>query len=203
MSRVDEIFKANPKPIGFFKAYLGYLGDLCSNLDPESFEQVATEIQRTRLEKKKIFFIGNGGSAATAAHFANDVGIGTRAPTNPFKAISLSDNSAIVTAIANDEGYDQIFVSQLRTLLEPGDLVVAISASGNSPNILKAVDYAKDRGNRVIGVTGFDGGELTKKCDIRFHVQTPKGDYGPVEDVHSILNHVLGSYLRQSIKAEN
>jgi len=152
---------------------------------------------------RAVFFIGNGGSAATASHFANDISIGTRTgDKKPFRAVSLTDNVAVMTALANDEGYDRMFVDQLRVHMRAGDSLVAISASGNSPNLIEAVDYATSRGATVIGLTGFDGGKLREKSDISLHVPTAKGEYGPVEDVHMIFDHLIGSYLIAEVKRQ-
>lgn len=171
-------------------------------MDRESIAKMGQSILAAREAGKKIIFLGNGGSAATASHFVNDIAIGTRSPHKPFKAIALTDNMAIVTAIGNDDGFEEIFVKQLEVYLETGDLVVAISASGNSPNVIKAVQLCKRRGNSVVGITGFDGGELKKICDINVHVQTEKAEYGPVEDVHMVLDHLLGSYLIRHVQKE-
>jgi D-sedoheptulose 7-phosphate isomerase len=156
----------------------------------------------TRRNRNTIFFIGNGGSAATASHFANDLQIGTRSPDLPFKAISLSDNQAIITAVGNDFGYEEIFSKQLEALMEKGDLLVAISASGNSPNIVKGCLVAKQKSCLVVGLTGFDGGQLKKLSNLNIHIPSQKGEYGPVEDLHMIVNHLIGSYLNREIIRE-
>ena len=108
-----------------------------------------------------------------------------------------------MTAIANDDGYDLVFVQQLQTNLAPGDVVVAISASGNSPNVVKAIDYANERGCRTVGLTGFDGGELARKASLNVHIPTSKGEYGPAEDGHMILDHLVGAYLARRVRAGN
>jgi D-sedoheptulose 7-phosphate isomerase len=148
----------------------------------------------------RVFFIGNGGSAATASHFANDFAIGTRSPEKPFRAISLTDNVAAITAIANDDGYDQIFVKQLEVLMEDGDVVVAISASGNSPSVVKALELANLRGNHTVALTGFEtGGAIAALAKTVIHVKTRKGEYGPVEDAHMFLDHLMGSYFNRVV----
>ena len=101
-----------------------------------------------------------------------------------------------MTAIGNDEGYDQIFQKQLEVLFNDGDILVAISASGNSPNIMKAIEYVKSKNGYVVGLTGFDGGKLKQASDLSIHLDTPKGEYGPVEDFHMIVDHLVGTYLR-------
>ena len=112
----------------------------------------------------------------------------------------MCDNSAIITAIANDDGFDYIFSQQLEVLLKEGDAVVAISASGNSANLLNAFDVAKQKGATTVGLSAFDGGKLKNKADISVHVPTGKGEYGPAEDAHMILDHLISNYLMRFIK---
>jgi D-sedoheptulose 7-phosphate isomerase len=173
-----------------------------AKLDVKAIAACADAFWEARKRGSQIFFIGNGGSAATASHFANDIGIGTRPEGKQFKAISLTDNVASMTAIANDYGYDDLFVRQLQVLLEPQDVVVAISASGNSPNVMKAIDYANAHGAITVGLTGFDGGKLAKAVKINLHVPTEKGEYGPVEDAHMVFDHLLGAYLMQKCRRD-
>ena len=155
-----------------------------------------------RKRKATIFFIGNGGSAATASHFANDISIGTNDYDKPFKAISLTDNVPILTALGNDFGFDEIFVRQLRVLGQPGDVVVGISASGNSANLLKAFEYAKKINIKTVAITGFDGGKLKTMADEGIHVPTGTKEYGPAEDAHMILNHLVGAYLMRIVHGQ-
>ena len=115
---------------------------------------------------------------------------------------ALPANAAVLTCLANDEGYDRMFVDQLKVHMRDGDSLVAISASGNSPNVIEAVDYARSRGATVVGLTGFDGGTLRGKSDISLHVQTARGEYGPVEDIHMIFDHIVGSYLIAQVRRE-
>ena len=125
----------------------------------------------------------------------NDLGVGLRRRgIINFNIMSLGDNSAVTSAIANDIGFENIFYMQIEGILKADDVIIAISCSGNSPNITKAIEYAKKVGSTIIGVTGFDGGELKKLSDINFHVDAPKGEYGFVEDVHMILDHMIYSY---------
>ena len=146
-----------------------------------------------------VFIIGNGGSAATASHISNDLSVGVTAAGRtgkPFRVLSLTDNAAALTAIGNDFGYDDIFSAQLSVHFRQGDRLVVISASGNSPNLIKAADWVKQRGGRVLGLLGFDGGKLAPLCDVAIVAKTPKGEYGPVEDVHMILDHLIYSWLK-------
>ena len=106
-------------------------------------------------------------------------------------------------ALANDEGYDRMFVDQLKIQMRDGDSLVAISASGNSPNVIAAVEYAQSRSATIVGLTGFDGGRLKELSDISLHVQTAKGEYGPVEDIHMIFDHLVGSYLNAEVRTRS
>jgi D-sedoheptulose 7-phosphate isomerase len=141
-----------------------YVRDLQTTLAAlplEPIEQVVSILNQARLENRQVFIMGNGGSAATASHFVCDLAKNTREVGKPhFKVIGLSDNMAILSALANDEGYDNVFVQQLANLINPGDIVIAISASGNSPNVLKAIEYARETGATTIGFTGYEGGKL-------------------------------------------
>lgn len=203
MNRLDEIFSRCRDARSFAVAYAERLSELLSELDFDSVARFVGVVLQARENNHKIFFIGNGGSAATASHFANDFAIGTRCPEKPFRAVSLTDNVATMTAIANDDGYDQLFVKQLEVLLDPGDVLVAISASGNSPNVVKALEYARARGNRTVALTGFEsGGRIAEVAETVIHVKTDKGEYGPVEDMHMFLDHLMGSYFNRVVLAE-
>ena len=200
---VQCFFEESSSPKDFAKAYVSYLVEIMGKLDFDKIGDFISLILETRQSGKRIFIFGNGGSAATASHFANDLSAGTRSWKKPFKAISLSDNNAVLTAIGNDCGYDEIFVQQLKVHLEEKDVVIAISASGNSSNVLKAVEYANNLGAHTVGLTGFDGGELKKISSLSLHVPSNKGEYGPVEDIHMIFDHLLYGYLLGIIKKES
>lgn len=176
-------------------SYFRRLTVLFEKIDHDAVARLAEVILEARERGATTFVFGNGGSAATASHFANDIGIGTRTWDRPFRILSLSDNAAVLTAIANDYGYDVVFSRQLATQMQPGDVVIALSASGNSPNVLEAVKYANVHGAVTVGLTGFDGGQLRRIAQLGVHVATAKGEYGPVEDVHMVLGHVLTASL--------
>jgi D-sedoheptulose 7-phosphate isomerase len=160
MNKIQNIFSESETPAQYVKSYLNYLSEVFEKIDVQKVAEFIEHLQDAREKGSTVYFIGNGGSAATASHFANDLAIGTRCPEKPFKVVSLTDNNAVMTAIANDFGYDNLFVSQLEVLLKPEDTVVAISASGNSPNIVKALEYCKKIGSKTVGISGFDGGKL-------------------------------------------
>jgi D-sedoheptulose 7-phosphate isomerase len=175
-----------------------YISELKATLDRlshEKIEQVIDVLHEARMKENKIFVMGNGGSASTANHMVCDLAKNTRKPGWPaIKIIGLSDNMAIFSALANDEGYENVFSQQLANLLEPKDIVIAISASGNSRNVIKAVQLANEAGATTIGFTGFDGGKLGQMVDIQLHV--PSDCIEHVEDIHLMLEHLIVQALR-------
>ena len=180
----------------FSDDYLNYISALISQLDRGHISQFVDHVLGVRDNKQTIFFIGNGGSASTASHFVNDISLGSRQFENPFRAVSLCDNQAVITAIANDDGYENIFLQQLQTQAKPGDSIVCISASGNSKNLIKAVEWSKAYGIYTISLTAFDGGYLKQHTDLNIHVPTKIGEYGPAEDLHMVICGLIGSYFR-------
>ena len=202
MKTLVDLLHDRPTAAEFAGRYLAYLQDL---LDRVSRDEIAAFIQTlldARARGARIFFLGNGGSAATASHFANDLSVGTRSRSHPFRVISLTDNVSVLTAVANDFGYEKIFSVQLKALMESGDVVVAISASGNSPNVIEAIQWAAAHGAITVGLTGFNGGELRRLASMSVHVPTRAGEYGPVEDLHMILDHLVGTYLQSVCDGE-
>jgi D-sedoheptulose 7-phosphate isomerase len=169
------------------------------SMDVDSIGRVIDLFSAARREGRTIFLCGNGGSAATSAHFANDLGFGASPEgKKPFRAICLTSNSAFLTCLANDIGYENVFSWQLRNLMSPGDIVAAISASGNSPNTVKALEYAKEHGGVPVAFVGFDGGKMKDLADYVVLVRTEKGEYGPVEDAHMVLDHLISTFLALS-----
>jgi D-sedoheptulose 7-phosphate isomerase len=197
MNNIDRIFTKNPEV--FAGAYLEYLVSVLKNINVREIGQFVQTILDARERDATIYFIGNGGSAATASHFANDIAIGTNSYEKPFRAVSLTDNQAIITAVGNDFGYEDIFVRQLQVLGRKDDVVVGISASGNSPNLIKAFEYAKSVGIKTVAITAFDGGKMKPMADEGVHVPTAPKEYGPAEDAHMVLDHLVGAYLMRSI----
>lgn len=182
----------------FTKDYIQRLTWLLEAINIEVIASIVDAFEKATANYATIYMLGNGGSAATASHWANDFAIGLkRRGIISLDIRSLADNTPVCTAIANDIGYENIFKAQLEDRLKPSDVVFAISCSGDSPNIVNAVEYAKKIGSTVIGATGFSGGMLKEIADIKFHVATPKGEYGLVEDVHMILDHIIYSYYIQ------
>lgn len=204
MSTLDRLFLEARDLEDYARRYAQYISQLLANLDCAAIQRVGERLEAARVMNARVFILGNGGSASTASHLANDLGFGPRRLGGAtYKAISLSDNVSAITAIANDRHYDEVFVEQLKTLLEPGDLVLAISASGNSPNVLRAAQYARTQQAVVIAFTGFGGGQLVDLADDVVHIATAHGDYGPVEDLHMLLDHLLTSYLARLTARES
>jgi len=197
MNNLDRIFTKDP--VAFAEAYLDYLTSVLKTIDAREIGQFIETLLDARERGATIFFIGNGGSTATASHFANDIAIGTNSYEKPFRAVSLTDSNAIITAVGNDFGFEEIFVRQLRVLGRAGDVVVAISASGNSPNLIRAFDYAKSIGIKTVAITAFDGGKIKQMADEGVHVPTAPKEYGPAEDAHMVLDHLVGAYLMRFI----
>ena len=169
--------------------------ELLSQLDQKSIIAAAELVKKVYAADKQIFTAGNGGSAAVALHFAADFGKNVAGPEDkPPRIISLCGNVSSITALGNDCGYDQVFEGQLKNIMNPGDLVVLISASGNSPNVIRAAQFAKSGGAFVIGLTGFEGGKLQSLSDVNLHA--PSKVYELVEDAHSFFTHVLVHALK-------
>ena len=199
MNNIDRFFTTDP--VAFAGAYLDYLQTVLKRISTAEIGRFIRTLLDARERGATVFFIGNGGSAATASHFANDIAIGTNEYDRPFRAISLTDNVPIITAVGNDFGYEEIFVRQLRVLGKPGDVLVGISASGNSPNLLKAFDHARSAGIRTVAITAFDGGKMKSAADEGIHVPTGPREYGPAEDAHMVLDHLVGAYLMRLVRA--
>ena len=183
--------------IEFAENYLKVLKRCLDLLPLEQIADLMDYLDVTYLEDRKIFIIGNGGSAATASHMACDLGKNI-VPANEnnktcFNVLSLVDNVPWITAIANDHGYENIFSKQLENLIQAGDLLIVISGSGNSPNVVKAAHLAKAKGANVVGLLGFDGGRMKEIADISIVIESDQ--YGHIEDVHMILDHLITAYF--------
>jgi D-sedoheptulose 7-phosphate isomerase len=186
----------------FVTDYLAAIQHCLAALDVDEVTRFLSYLEQAYAEDRQVFIIGNGGSAATASHMACDLGKNLYPPASAgsvrrLRVSSLTDNVSLLTALANDCGYDQVFSQQLAIALQPGDLVVAISASGNSPNVLEALAFARARGARTAGLLGFDGGRARDLVDVAVIIGSR--DYGHVEDLHLMLNHVVAAWLRQAI----
>src|SRR4030095_4108655 len=184
-----------------FKGYKKQVNDVLNLLEEDEINNFMDLLVNAYKNDKFVFVIGNGGSAANASHLAQDLAKGTRHSKDQplrLKALSLTDNAAFITAQGNDEGYDSIFEQQLRTFAKNGDYLIAVSGSGNSPNIIKAIEWANNNGVITIGVTGFDGGKLRKLAKHTVHV--PLNDMCTAESIHSIIFHYVILEIREKLK---
>jgi D-sedoheptulose 7-phosphate isomerase len=180
--------------------YLREFEELMRQVDLEAVERVVEHLRRARDAEGTVYVAGNGGSAATASHWANDLGKATKASSRAHvRVMCLSDNVSWLTALANDEGYDRVFSGQLENFAGPGDVFVAISASGNSRNLVEAVELARERGVLTVALLGFDGGLLKGLVDEYLLLRTAAGMYGPVESGHSVLCDILTTCLMQDL----
>lgn len=182
--------------VSFLESYKQRLNDLFDSIDIEILEAIINSLITAFKEGKTLYVVGNGGSAATASHVQADFQFFVRYFTafRP-KVIALTDNVPLITAISNDISYDEIFVEQMKGVFNTGDLLLAISASGNSPNVVKAVEYAKELGGKTIAFCGFNGGKLKEITDMPLYTPNSEKDYGPIEDLHMILDHVIVNFL--------
>lgn len=180
----------------FSQNYADRLHAIMQSVDMDEVELLVNRILAAREEKRQIFFFGNGGSAAIASHIVTDLAKDRFEDENAlFRVQSLNDNVSWFSATANDFGYEKVFVSQLKNLLQPEDLVIAISSSGNSPNVVKAIEFANQKGAETWGIVGFDGGGLMREAGKSIYIPTKKGQYGYMEDVASILGHIISIYI--------
>jgi D-sedoheptulose 7-phosphate isomerase len=180
-----------------------YLAGLARTLDLIPTEALAAAVEmllNARAAGRRVYIMGNGGSAATASHFACDLLKTAHVKDHaPLRVFALTDNTAVLTALANDLGYEHGFAEQIRALVEPGDVVVALSASGNSHNIVAGLTAASRVGGRTIGLFGFDGGAARDLVDVAIHI--PRNDYGQVEDAHSAIGHAITAAIRAALLA--
>lgn len=177
------------------KGYTSDIKKLCDNLDFYEINKVFKEIEDAYDNRRKIFIAGNGGSAGTSNHFSCDFSKNAIVDdTKRAKLITLSSNVEYITAIGNDIGYEWIFTEQLKNLMEDGDLIILISASGNSPNIVNVAEYVKERNGKVIAFTGFSGGKLKGIADLSVNVNSDS--YEKIEDIHMILMHIIVCHFK-------
>ncbi len=183
--------------------YLSQVVTATEGVAPESFSKLVELILEAYRNGKFVYIIGNGGSGANASHLCEDMGKVTLIDLEKqkrLKVMSLTDNTPYILALGNDEGYEKIFVEQLKNFASPGDLLIAISGSGNSPNILRAVEFANDFGMTTYGFTGYTGGKLKEIAHFGLHV--PVMDMGIAETVHTIFMHYIIDVMRERFREE-
>ena len=181
----------------YFDAYADEISRAAKTIDPAALDRAGALLIKAYECGSRAFSCGNGGSASIANHMQCDHVKGVRTATDLTPRVqSLSTNVELITAIANDLGYENIFVYQLQSQAEPGDVLVAVSSSGRSPNIIQALTWARDHGLRTIAVTGFDGGVSRRVAEVSIHVECT--NYGVIEDLHQAVMHALAQYVRHS-----
>lgn len=203
MNNIEKLYQTSNSAGEFAQKYFSYLKEVLDSITLDAIEKLVAEFEAARADGKTIFVVGNGGSATTATTLANDIGfdIIKKTGTNkPFKVLAFTDNTSVITAIANDVGYENIFLNQLKIHYGPGDKLLAISASGNSRNVVAAAEWVKQQGGRIISFVGFSGGKLMEISDVVVHVKSEFGEYGPVEDSHLVLNHILAHWFQCKLK---
>jgi D-sedoheptulose 7-phosphate isomerase len=184
----------------YFKDYRNRIDEILNTVQIEKLVETIELIISTFKTGNTLYVCGNGGSAATATHMQADFSFFTRYFTKfRPKVRALTDNAAMMTAVGNDTSFDDIFVEQLKGHFQSGDILICISASGNSENVLRAASYANENGGTSIGFVGFEGGKLLNTASISLFTPNPKGDYGPIEDVHMIFNHLIVNYLSKDV----
>lgn len=199
MYKLAEMHAAAPTVQEYIQSYTNRLHELLNIIDKDAIAATIDAIEQCSQRGNTLFSMANGGSAASASHLVNDLVAGCYLDDRAkLRTLCLSDNVATVTALGNDAGFDHIFSHQLRVHMRPGDVVLAMSVSGNSENLIQAVDYANANGATTIAYAGFDGGRLAKKCQISVVIPTTKDEYGPVEDVFNILGHIVITYIAMS-----
>lgn len=193
----DDLFRS------VVTGYVASLTDYIGRLDVDALLRIVERLRAARDGGAQVFIAGNGGSAATATHWVNDLGKATqKSGRTRFRVIGLADNISWFSALANDEGYERVFAGQLENLARPGDVLAVISASGNSPNLVRAVEHARASGMTSIAFLGFDGGRLLDLVDEAFWVRTPPGEYGLVESMHSVACDIVTTCLIADRPAE-
>lgn len=203
MNNIDRLCNNSQSAGEFSHEYINYLNQVLDSITPESIDRLVEEFENARATGNTIFVAGNGGSATTATSMANDIGfdiIKKCGTDKPFRVLALTDNTSVITAIANDVGYKDVFMNQLKIHYRHGDKLLAISASGNSPNVVTAAEWVKEQGGRVISFVGFTGGKLKEISDVVVHVKSEAGEYGPVEDAHLVLNHILAHWFQFKLR---
>ena len=198
MKTLKHHFKESKNFKIFAKKYIDYLSNSLKDLNLDSLDEIRKELEIAKRKKKTIFVFGNGGAAATAITIANDLGFDIMKKSKSkktFNIVCLNENQSVITAIANDTGYENIFLNQLKIKFTKGDVAIILSASGNSNNLIKAAKWLKGKG-KVFALLGFDGGKLLNYCNKHILIKSLKSDYGPVEDIQLVINHIFAHWFQ-------
>lgn len=183
-------------PQAYMQHHFSRTAAIIQALDGEAVATLADWVLEAGREDRTVFTLGNGGSATVAGAWANDLAVNTVCEGQPgFRVMALGDSGPCITAAGNDAAFKDIFVLQLRAAARPGDLVIGMSCSGNSPNVLRALAHAREIGARTVSITGFSGGTMRGQADLSIHIPSQPDDYGPVEDAFSAIMHAVTAYI--------
>lgn len=193
---LGSLFDRSATAEDYSQKFLLRFSQVVEKIDTKAVAKLAYLLDENCRKGRQAFFFGNGGSAAVASHLVADLCANSIVEGEPcFRAQSLADNAESILAIANDSGYENIFLYQLKCHLNTEDLVVGLSVSGNSQNVIRALEYARNQGACTVGMTGFDGGRVSEIVDLSIHIPTTRDEYGPVEDLFSCIGHIVTGYL--------
>jgi D-sedoheptulose 7-phosphate isomerase len=186
----------------FIKIYFEHLNYIFKNIDRNKIKNLSLLLEKSRKNNSNVFVVGNGGSAVNATAMSNDLGFDILKKTKKktFKVFSLTDNNAISTAISNDIGFENIFTSQLKILFEKNDLLIVMSVSGNSKNLLNCAKWVRKKQGKVFGILGCNGGKLKRFCNDSIIIPSKIGEFGPVEDLQLIINHILAHWFQITLQ---
>jgi len=195
-TKLKEFFQSTDDVATYMGEVRRLMSAMVSELDTEGVARLTRAVEAARDAGRTIFTLGNGGSAVVASHFVNDMGVNSLVEGKKgYRVLSLADSVASITAVANDVEFDEVFVRQLRCNMEPGDLCIGLSVSGNSENVVRALAYANENGGKTFAISGFSGGRVAEVAQDRIHVPSSLDEYGPVEDAFSIIFHMVSSWL--------
>jgi D-sedoheptulose 7-phosphate isomerase len=196
MNKLAELYQKAGSPRAYVEGFRDHMAQVVQSLDSAGTARLIELVEQACRDDKTIFLVANGGSAAVSTHWVNDLSANTVVDGQPgIRVMSLTDNASSLTAAANDACFEEVFAIQLKANMRPGDLVIAMSVSGNSPNIVRAVEYANAHGAKTVGCVGFDGGKVKALAHHVIHVPSTRDEYGPVEDMFSVIMHAVTGYL--------
>lgn len=196
MPILDDLYEGAASAGDYVAGFRDRFVEMVRSLDVSGATEVIRILEQVDGSDRSVYVLGNGGSAAVAAHWVNDLGVNSLVDNRTgFRVYNLADNPSALTAVGNDAAFEDIFLAQLRSYLRPGDVVIALSVSGNSANVIKAIQYASQAGAETIAFTGMNGGELKTLANVSVHVQSDVDEYGPVEDMFSVFMHIATGYI--------
>lgn len=199
MDTMEAIFKGASAPVDYVRGHLDRTAEVIKLINADEVAQLVEMVRETWERDGVIFVAGNGGSATVAGAWVNDLSANSVVPgQRGFRVMSLADSGPTVTALGNDVKFEEVFAEQLRAWMRPGDLLIVMSCSGNSPNVVRAVEQAKESGGKTAGVVGFTGGKLKDLVELPIYIETSCDEYGPVEDAFSVVMHAVCGYIIMS-----